>query len=68
MGLCFTDADHKGFPDVVAGSFLYRNPGGNLEGSWDRIRTADGMDVFFAIDVDGDRFSDLIGIAGDTVT
>jgi len=67
MGLCFTDADRDGFTDVVAGSFLYRNPGGDLKGTWQRILVADGVDLFFAIDADGDRFPDLIGIRGDTV-
>ena len=68
MGLCFTDANRDGLTDVVAGSFLYLNPGGNLQGSWERVHVADEMDVFFSIDADGDKYSDLIGITGDTVT
>jgi hypothetical protein len=67
MGLCFTDADRDGFTDVVAGSFLYSNPGGNWEGKWKRTRIVDGMDIYFATDVDGDSDCDLIGIIGDTV-
>lgn len=68
MGLSFTDVDRDGYTDVIAGSFLYMNPGGNLQGSWDRTRIASEVDVFFAVDADGDKFPDLIGIAGDTVT
>jgi hypothetical protein len=67
MGLCFTDANHDEFTDVVAGSFLYSNPGGNLERGWKRTRIVDGMDIYFATDVDGDNDCDLIGIMGDTV-
>ena len=67
MGLCFTDADHDGLTDVVAGSFLYRNPGGDLQGIWKRSRIVEGMDVYFATDVNGDNCSDLIGIMGNTV-
>jgi hypothetical protein len=67
MGLCFTDVNHDGFTDVVAGSFLYRNPGGDLQGIWDRTRIVDGMDIHLAIDVDRNSRCDLIGIMGDTV-
>lgn len=67
MGLCFTDADKDGFPDVVAGSFLYLNPRGKIENLWERIRLADDIDMFFAIDVNENNLADLIGIAGDTV-
>lgn len=67
MGLCFTDADGDGFTDVVAGSFLYHNPGGNLQAKWSRTELADDIDVFFPVDIDMDRRSDLVGIAGDTI-
>jgi len=68
MGLVFADADRDGLLDVIAGSYWYRNPGGNLHGEWKRTLIAEeGMDVFFAIDVDGDEYSDLIGIKDSTV-
>jgi FG-GAP-like repeat len=67
MGLCFTDADRDGFTDVVAGSFLYLNPGGDLQGIWKRTQIVDGMDVYYSIDVNGNNRCDLIGIMGDTV-
>lgn len=62
MGLVFADANHDGFADIVAGSFLYINPGGNLRQNWSRIQLPGNIDVYFAIDVDGDQYCDLIGI------
>jgi len=68
MGLVFADADGDGFPDVIAGSFLYHNPGGDLRGKWRKTLIVDEkMDIFFAIEVDGDPFPDLIGIMDGTV-
>lgn len=68
MGLVFADADGDGYSDVIAGSFLYHNPGGDLRGNWRRTLIVDEkMDVFFALDVDGDPFPDLIGIVEGTV-
>lgn len=67
MGLCFTEADGDGFTDVVAGSFLYHNPGGNLQAKWSRTELARNVDVFFPVDIDMDRLSDLVGIADDTI-
>jgi hypothetical protein len=68
MGLVFADADGDGSPDVIAGSFLYHNPGGDLRGKWRRTLIVDEkMDIFFAIDVDRDPFCDLIGIMDGTV-
>jgi hypothetical protein len=67
MGLVFSDVDRDGFTDVVAGSYLYRNPGGKLWAKWPRIELHKGVDVYFALDIDGDRLADLVGIARDTV-
>jgi hypothetical protein len=68
MGLMFADADRDGHPDVFAGAFHYRNPGGDLSAKWERTLIVDErMDVFFAVDVDGDEFLDLIGIMDDKV-
>ena len=67
MGLVFTDADRDGFIDVVAGSHLYRNPGGKIWERWPRTELSENADVYFAVDVDGDNFSDLIGVAGNTI-
>ena len=67
MGLVPADLDGDGFVDVAAGSFVYRNPQGKLWESWQRTELPKDVDVYFALDVDGDDRSDLIGIAGETV-
>ncbi|MDG4553139.1 MAG: VCBS repeat-containing protein [Candidatus Competibacter sp.] len=67
MGLVFTDVDRDGFMDVVAGSFVYRNPSGKLWDRWLRTKLPKNVDIYFAVNIDGDQFSDLIGIAGNTI-
>ena len=67
MGLAILDADGDGRRDVVAGSYLYRSPAGDLSNHWQRTAIASGVDIHFAVDVDGDEFADLIGFAGDKV-
>jgi hypothetical protein len=68
MGLVFTDANHDGNTDIVAGSYLYTNPGGDLHGAWQRNELPNDIDVYFDADVDGDDQADLIGISGTTLT
>lgn len=67
MGLVSADVDRDGFADIAAGSFVYRNPQGRLWEPWQRTELPKNVDVCFALDVDGDERSDLIGVAGDTV-
>jgi hypothetical protein len=68
MGLVSADADGDGRRDVIAGAFLYRNPGGELVGGWDRSVIFDeDIDVFFAVDVNGNRYADLVGLRDATL-
>jgi hypothetical protein len=67
MGLVFTDVDRDGFVDIVAGSYVYRNPGGKVWEPWPRTELPENVDVYFAVDIDGDNLSDLIGLAGDAI-
>lgn len=67
MGLVSADLDGDKYADVVAGSFVYRNPSGKLWDAWRRTELPKDVDVYFALDADGDEFADLVGIAGDTV-
>ena len=68
MGLVFADVDRDGYQDVIAGSLLYRNPGGRLHEEWKRsLIVDDDMDIFFAVDVNSNQLSDLIGIKDSTV-
>ena len=66
MGLVFADIDGDGFEDIVAGSCVYRNPGGldAPQGPWERNCLGGGIDVFFHVDVDGDDLCDLVGMDG----
>ncbi|MBK1701571.1 hypothetical protein CKO22_11755 [Thiococcus pfennigii] len=66
MGLVAADVDRDGYTDVIAGSFLYRNPLGKLWGPWQRTELPKAVDVYFALDVDDDDRADLVGIAGET--
>lgn len=68
MGVVFTDANRDGRSDIVAGSYLYTNPGGDLHGAWPRTELPNNIDVYFAVDVDGDENADLIGISGTALT
>ena len=61
MGLLATDVNGDGRLDVVGGSLLYLNPGPDLARAWKRVRVSQDADVFFAVDVDGDLYPDLIG-------
>jgi hypothetical protein len=68
MGLVSADADGDGRRDVIAGAFLYRNPGGDLAGRWERSIVFDeDIDVFFAVDVNGNRYADLVGLRDATL-
>ncbi len=64
MGLIFADANHDDWPDIIAGSYLYLNPEGDLKQSWTRIELPELIDVFFAEAIDDDEFTDLVGISG----
>ncbi|MDY6949996.1 MAG: VCBS repeat-containing protein [Thermodesulfobacteriota bacterium] len=63
MGLVFSDINLDGWTDVVAGSFLYINPGGQLSDPWPRVSLPENIDVYFSIEVDSDGHSDLVGIS-----
>ena len=64
MGLTFVDVNHDGFQDIVAGSFVYINPEGVLSREWTRVALPQDSDIYFAQDIDGDGFTDLVGIGG----
>jgi hypothetical protein len=61
MGLVIADVNRDGRADVIAGSFLYLNPGPDLAGVWKRIRLGNDVDAYFAIDVAGDPFLEVVG-------
>ena len=67
MGLVFDDINRDGNLDIIAGTFLYLNPGNDLQYPWEKIELYQNMDVYFSVDVDGDRISDLIGVAENNI-
>lgn len=63
FGLDAGDIDGDGDLDVLSGRYLYRNPGGNLAGQWERITLPENVDGILLLDVDGDAFADGIAQA-----
>lgn len=62
FGLDFTDANSDGLIDIVSGAWLYKNPGGNMEGVWEKVILNDSLDAILSLDVDNDEFADVIAI------
>jgi hypothetical protein len=60
FGLCFPDVDRDGDLDIASGPFVYRNPGPPLAGGWSRVPLPGGVHAFSTLDVDGDKFADLM--------
>ena len=63
FGLDMADVTGDGFKDIVAGRYFYRNPGGNMTGKWPRIDLGINADGMLFVDVDGDKFGDVIAQA-----
>ena len=59
FSLNFGDVDRDGRTDIVSGRYWYRNPGGDLLGTWSQENFPSGMSVFGVADVDGDAFTDV---------
>jgi hypothetical protein len=60
FGLVCGDMDRDGRRDIIAGRYWYRNPGGDLTGTWNRTDLGSGRDVMAVLDLDGDSNNDLI--------
>jgi hypothetical protein len=62
FGLAFADVDGDAAFDIVSGPYWYRNPGGDMLGTWTRSAAfPDDLHAMLAADVDGDDRADLIG-------
>ncbi|MBI2929921.1 MAG: VCBS repeat-containing protein [Verrucomicrobia bacterium] len=60
FGLCFPDVNGDGDLDIASGPFVYLNPGPPLTGAWTQVALPNGAHAFATLDVDGDRFADLL--------
>ena len=63
FGLAFGDVNRDGMLDIVSGRRWYRNPGGDMDTSWEAHAILDGMDACLALRVDDDDQLDLIAQA-----
>lgn len=63
FGLDFCDVNRDGNIDIISGRYIYHNPGGTMEGLWQRTVLDDNVDAIFSIDADGDQYSDIIAQA-----
>ena len=62
FGLDLHDINSDGLPDIIAGDWYYRNPGGDLSMTWERIAFPIEVDAVLTLDADGDEFADVIGL------
>jgi len=60
FGLCFPDVDGDGDLDIASGPFVYLNPGPPLTNFWTQLALPNGVHAFATLDVDGDKFADLL--------
>jgi hypothetical protein len=67
MGLVFADINSDEQVDIIAGAYLYRNPGADMRALWTRTELPHNIDVYFAVDVDDDQYHDLVGISDSTL-
>lgn len=63
LGLAVGDLTGDGYPDIVSGRYLYRNPGGDMSDPWARDDLGRNLDAILIVDVDGDERGDLIAQA-----
>jgi hypothetical protein len=63
FGLDMADVNGDGYKEIIAGRYIYRNPGGDMTGPWKRIIFDINVDAMLVVDVDGDSFTDIIAEA-----
>ena len=63
FGLAARDVTGDGYQDIAAGRDFYRNPGGDMTGTWKKTDLSLNVDAILMLDVDGDEFGDIIGQA-----
>lgn len=61
LGQDMADLNLDGYPDILAGRYIYLNPGKNMTARWKRIDLGMNIDGMLVTDIDGDEFPDIIG-------
>ncbi len=62
-GTDFVDINGDKFKDIVAGRYFYKNPGKEMTGTWVRSDFGVNVDACLVLDVDSDKYVDVIGMA-----
>ena len=68
FGLAARDVTGDGLLDVAAVNAFYKNPGGDMTGTWTKATLPSGMDALWMVDVDGDAYGDIIAQKDDSTT
>ncbi len=63
FGLDIKDINRDGYKDLIAGRYFYLNPGGSMEGKWQRSDLGMNADGYLFVDIDGDEYADVIAEA-----
>ena len=62
FGVDAFDVDHDGYKDIVAGWYLYMNPGGDMSGKWKRTGLVPKADGVLFTDVNDNDKADIIAV------
>lgn len=63
FGLAIGDLTGDGNAEIVAGRYIYRNPGGGMSRKWERFDFGLNVDGMLIVDVDDDLYADVIATA-----
>src|SRR3989339_363095 len=66
FGLAFGDVNNDGLKDIISGQYWYRNPAGDMFGTWTSGSFPSGMHAILVLDVDSDSFLDVIAQKSET--
>jgi hypothetical protein len=63
FGLDMKDINKDGYKDIISGRYFYLNPGGKMDGKWQRTDLGMNVDGYLFVDIDNDEFADVIAEA-----